>query len=118
LAGHDDAWWKGVNSNGGSNEFDVTLNGNCLFVRPIDPMSMRALGVVSDPARFKSARVEFRPSTRMYPDGLTPLGHAREVGFAAIELLIGSCIIAESPSGGAILEPSRKLKCFGPEVLR
>ena len=63
-------------------------------MRPVDPVGMCTVGVVSNPARFDSTRVKFRAGPRVDPDSLPPFGDAREIGFFAVEFLIRGGTVA------------------------
>ena len=65
-----------------------------MLVGPVYPMGVCAVGVVSNPARFDSARVKFRAGPRVDPDSLPPFGDTGEIGFFAVELLVGCGAVA------------------------
>jgi hypothetical protein len=73
---------------------DIAFNRDRASVRPVDMVSVGALVVITNPARFKSAHVEFGACSGVDLDRLSPHGDAGEIRFVAIKLFIGGCVIA------------------------
>ena len=78
------SWWSRVNGDVRGAEFDIAFDCNRVLVWPVDPVSVRALGVIPYPVRFDSARVQLRACSEVDPDCLSPFGDAGEVWFSVV----------------------------------